>query len=386
VTTSLTLETSPALPRGLFFVGGDSGPEGRLYVGPAGIVAGATAAAALASGQAWSLAGGSLAFSACSVLLRHANQVIEAAAPFCDVLDWSEAEGGAVSRHVGTLLTRFGKIRPPFAGLAMDRPRVMGIVNVTPDSFSDGGRFFDTEAAIAHGLTLLEAGADLLDVGGESTRPGAEEVAADEEMRRVVPVVRALAERGAIVSVDTRHASVMGAAVEAGAAIINDITALSGDPQSVSVAAKSGASVVLMHTNGDPRIMQQDPHYAFAPLDIYDYLAGRLDVCRAAGIPDERLCVDPGIGFGKTVAHNLQIMARLGLFHGLGVPVLLGVSRKAFIGKVSRGEPASERLAGSLAAALQGVEQGTQILRVHDVAETVQAVAVWRSIRNGGIA
>ena len=380
----LTHETSHVLPRGLSFSSEENGLPGRLYIAPAGIVAGRAADAAIAANQAGPLAGGLLAFSSCSVLLRDALQLFESMAPLPDILDWSQAEGPEFSRHVGALLTNLAKARPTFAGLAMDRPRVMGIVNVTPDSFSDGGRYFDSRSAIAHATSLLEAGADVLDIGGESTRPGAEAIDPDEENRRIVPVIRAMAERGATISVDTRHAAVMGAAVENGAAIINDITALSGDPQSLSVAAKSGAAVVLMHTQGDPQVMQKDPHYAFAPLDIYDYLAGRLDSCRAAGIADERLCVDPGIGFGKTVDHNLQIMSRLGLYQALGVPVLLGVSRKSFIGKLSRGEAAGDRLAGALAAALTGLEQGAQILRVHDVAETVQAVAIWQSVRRDG--
>lgn len=384
MSVSLKVETSPALPRGLSFLAAKSGLAGRLYIGPAGIVSGKTAAAAIASGQAWSLAGGPLAFSSCSVLLREDDRLIEAAAPFGDVLDWSEAEGPEVARHVGALLSNLGKARPPFAGLDLDRPRVMGIVNVTPDSFSDGGRFFDIDKAISHGLDLWEAGADILDVGGESTRPGSEEVDVDEEIRRVVPVIRALAEKGIPISIDTRHSAVMGAAVESGAGIINDITALSDDERSLAVAAKSGAAVVLMHMQGEPRAMQRDPHYGFAPLDIYDYLADRLAACRAAGISSDRLCVDPGIGFGKTVEHNLQILARLGFYHALGVPQLLGVSRKSFIGKVSRNEPAGERLAGSLTAALLGLGQGCQILRVHDVAETVQAVAVWQGIKRAG--
>jgi dihydropteroate synthase len=384
MTVPLMIETSPALPRGLSLVAGESGLSGRLYVGPAGILAGKTATAAIAANQAWPLAKGLLAFSACSVLLRDAHRLVETTVPFGDLLDWAEAEGPQLSRYVGALLTNLAKARPAFGGLSMDRPRIMGIVNATPDSFSDGGRYFSAEAAIDHATRLLEAGADLLDIGGESTRPGAEEVDPDEENRRVLPVIRAMAERGAIISVDTRHAAVMGAAVDCGAAIINDITALTGDPRSLPVAAKSGAAVVLMHTQGDPRVMQQDPRYAFAPLDIYDYLAQRLIACRAAGIPEERLCVDPGIGFGKTVEHNLQVMARLGLYHALGVPVLLGVSRKSFIAKVSRGEPAGERLGGSLSAALLGLEQGMQILRVHDVAETVQAAAVWRGVKSDG--
>jgi dihydropteroate synthase len=385
VTTSLILETSPALPRGLSSLAGQCGLEGRLYAGPAAIISGKIAAATLASGQAKPLAGGELAFSSCSILLRDDGKLVEVTAPIGHVLDWSAAEGPQVSRHVGSLLANLGKERPAFAGFAMDRPRVMGIVNVTPDSFSDGGRFFATEAAVAHGIKLLEAGADILDVGGESTRPGADQVDADEEMRRVLPVIRALTDRGAIVSVDTRHAAVMGGAVESGAAIINDITALTGDSQSLSVAAKSGAAVVLMHMQGEPQAMQHDPHYAFAPVDIYDYLAQRLEACRAAGIAEERLCIDPGIGFGKTVEHNLQILARLGLFHALGVPLLLGVSRKSFIGKLSRDEPVSDRLAGSLTGALLGLGQGAQILRVHDVAETVQAVAVWQGIKRAGL-
>ncbi|MTJ83399.1 MAG: dihydropteroate synthase [Telmatospirillum sp.] len=382
MTSPLALETSPALPRGLSHLAARTGLCGRLYVAPAGIVSGRTAAAAVASGQAWGLAGGALSFSACSVLLRENDRIIEAAAPFGDLLDWSESEGPEVARHVGDLLARTGRARPAFAGLDMARPRVMGIVNVTPDSFSDGGRYFDPATAIGHGRTLLEAGADILDVGGESTRPGSDPVDPDEEIRRVVPVIRALAEQGAVVSVDTRHARVMGAAVEAGAAIINDISALEGDPAALGVAAASGAAIVLMHMQGDPKTMQREPQYGFAPLDVYDALAARVDACLAAGIPAARLCLDPGIGFGKTVEHNLQILARLSLFHGLGLPVLLGVSRKTFIGRLAGDAPPSERLAGSLSAALVGLDQGVQILRVHDVRETAQAVAVWRGMRS----
>jgi dihydropteroate synthase len=379
--TSLTVETSPALPRGLSHVAAGGSLDGRLYIAPTGIVAGKTAAAAVASGQAWSLAGGALSFSTCSVVLREGDQVIEAAAPFGDVLDWSEAEGPLVARHVGAALARLGKARPPFAGVTMTSPKVMGIVNVTPDSFSDGGCFFDAEAAIAHGRALLEAGADILDVGGESTRPGAPPVPPGEEIRRIRPVVQALANLGAVVSIDTRRAAVMEAAVAVGAAIINDITALAGDPGSLAVAAASGADVILMHMQGEPGTMQTDPRYGFAPLDVYDYLAERVQACRDAGIPADRLCIDPGIGFGKTVQHNLEILARLSLFHGLGLPILLGVSRKSFIGTLSRGEPATQRLGGSLSAALLGLDQGVQILRVHDVVETVQAVAIWRGMR-----
>lgn len=272
-------------------------------------------------------------------------------------------------------------VRPPFAGLAMDRVHVMGIVNVTPDSFSDGGLHLAAEDAIAAGLRMAEAGATILDVGGESTRPGAQPVPSEVEIARVVPVIRALAERGLTVSIDTRHPAVMAAAVAAGAAILNDITALEGDPDSLATAARLGVPVMLMHMQGEPQTMQADPVYDHAPLDVYDYLAGRIAACRAAGIPLTHLCVDPGIGFGKTVAHNTAILHDLGLYHGLGCPLLLGVSRKSFIAALSRGETARERLPGSLAAALAGVAQGAQIIRVHDVGETVQALRVWTAIQ-----
>ncbi len=377
MTTPSVLEASPALPRGL----SHEGLAQRLYLGPAGTLAGSAAAAAVASGRGWGLAGGPLAFAMCRLWLREGERVFESVAPFPEVLEWSEAEGEAMAVHVGRLLRALAANRPRFAGLDLDRPRIMGIVNVTPDSFSDGGKFFAAADAVAHGVALLEAGADILDVGGESTRPGSAPVGPEEEMRRILPVVRALAEKGAVISVDTRHAAVMGASVEAGAAIINDITALTDDENALAVAAASGAAIVLMHMQGEPGTMQAAPAYRFAPLDVYDYLANRLAACRAAGISADRLCVDPGIGFGKTVEHNRQVMARLGLYHSLGVPVLLGVSRKSFIGRMSGGAVADRRLSGSLAAALAGIEQGVQILRVHDVAETVQAVTIWQGCR-----
>lgn len=260
----------------------------------------------------------------------------------------------------------------------------MGIVNVTPDSFSDGGLYFNAARAIAHGRELVEAGADVLDIGGESTRPGAAPVTVEEELRRVVPVVRALAERGAVVSIDTRHAAVMRGALAAGARIVNDVTALTGDPDSLATVAASEAEVVLMHMQGEPQTMQADPHYVDAPLDVYDYLAGRIAACEAAGIARARIAVDPGIGFGKNDAHNVAILGSLGLYHGLGCAVLLGVSRKSFVGRLSAGEPPKGRLPGSLAAALGGLDQGVQMLRVHDVAETAQARAIWHAVTTSG--
>lgn len=263
-------------------------------------------------------------------------------------------------------------------GLGQKHTAIMGIVNVTPDSFSDGGQHETAEAAIAWGIRLAEVGADLLDVGGESTRPGAAPVDPQEEIRRVVPVVRALANRGLLVSIDTRHAAVMAAALEAGAQIINDVSGLSGDPGSVQVAVQSGAPVIIMHMQGnDPRRMQDNPTYGDVVAEVYQYLGQRLAALETAGIPKSRLCVDPGIGFGKTPAHNLALLRHLQLLHGLGCTVLLGASRKRFISAVSADEPPNARLGGSLAAAITAFSAGVQIVRVHDVAETAQARAVW---------
>jgi dihydropteroate synthase len=286
--------------------------------------------------------------------------------------------------EVENALRRLMTPRPPFAGLALDRPLIMGVVNVTPDSFSDGGDFAEPDAAIAHGFAMLQAGADLVDVGGESTRPGAPPVDPAEEIRRIVPVVRALAGRGAVVSVDTRHAIVMAAAIAAGARVVNDVTALAGDPASLAMAADAGVAVVLMHMQGEPRSMQAAPRYDDAPLDIFDFLVERLAACAGAGILPDRIAVDPGIGFGKTVGHNLELLSSLALFHGLGVALLLGVSRKSFIGKLAGGAPARQRLPGSLAAGLAGLDRGVQILRVHDVAETAQALALWKALNTAG--
>jgi dihydropteroate synthase len=270
--------------------------------------------------------------------------------------------------------------RPAIAGISLDRPRIMGIVNVTPDSFSDGGHYLAPEAAVAHAMRLEEEGADFLDIGGESTRPGAEPITIDDECRRVLPVIEALAKRARVpISVDTRNAEVMRRAVDAGARMINDVSALMHDPDSLAIAAASGLPVVLMHAKGDPRIMQRNPTYDDVVLDVYDALAERLAACEAVGIPRGRLIVDPGIGFGKTLAHNLALLGALSIFHGLGCPILLGASRKSFITKLT-GAAADDRLPASLAAALQGLAQGVQIVRVHDVAATRQAIALWQGV------
>jgi len=268
-----------------------------------------------------------------------------------------------------------------FAGFALTRPLLMGIVNVTPDSFSDGGDFARVEDAIAQGRKLMDDGADIVDIGGESTRPGSQAIGLDEERARVLPVIEALVRAGAVVSVDTRHAAVMRDAIAAGARIVNDITALTGDPDSLRVVAASGASVVLMHMQGEPQTMQKAPRYGDAPAEIAGYLTARVIACRGAGMADDRIAIDPGIGFGKTIEHNLQLLAQADRFAGIGVAVLIGLSRKSFIGRLSRGEPPKERDPGSLAGALAALERGADILRVHDVAGTRQALAVWQAIK-----
>ncbi|MFA7430942.1 MAG: dihydropteroate synthase [Rhodospirillaceae bacterium] len=319
--------------------------------------------------------------AAWEVILRTASDAFTTTAVGrAELLEWGRAGGEPLTAHVKRRMAAVEGVRPEFAGLSMDRPRIMGILNTTPDSFSDGGRHFAVEDAVRSGLAMLDAGADLLDVGGESTRPGSDPVPLDEELRRVVPVIRALAERGARVSVDTRQPSVMEAAVAAGAAIINDITALTQDATSLPTAVRLGVPVMLMHMQGQPKTMQASPCYAFAPVDVFDWLEQRVEACLAAGIARSDICVDPGVGFGKSVDHNAQIVKRLGMFHGLGCPVLLGMSRKSFIGGASRGEPPADRLAGSLAGAVLGAAQGVQFIRVHDVAETAQALAVVRAV------
>ena len=269
---------------------------------------------------------------------------------------------------------------PSFAGLSLDKPRLFGVINVTPDSFSDGGEALALSEALKRGRAMLDDGADILDVGGESPRPGAEPVSAEEERARVVPVVKGLSEMGALVSIDTRRAEVMAAAIDAGAGIVNDVTALTGDQDSLGLVADRGVAVVLMHMQGEPGSMQENPQYENAAEDVFGTLKARFEACEEAGIRRHRIAVDPGIGFGKTVDHNLEILNRLDIYRGLGLPVLLGVSRKSFIAKLSRGEAPKDRVPGSLAAVLAAWAQGVRMFRVHDVAETHQALAVAQAI------
>ncbi len=276
------------------------------------------------------------------------------------------------------VLDRLTAPRPDLAGLSLDRPRVMGIVNATPDSFSDGGRF-EGAAGIDHGRALVAAGADFLDVGGESTRPGAAEVAAADEVARVAPVVAGL--KGlAPISVDTRKAAVAAAALDAGAAIVNDVAALTHDPALAPLVAARDVPVCLMHHQGTPDRMQDDPHYDNVLLDVYDWLTQAIADAEAAGIARSRIVIDPGIGFGKTQAHNIALLRGLSLFHGLGCPILLGVSRKRFIGTIGGAETPADRGPGTLAVTLAAVAQGVQIHRVHDVDQISQGLRLWQAL------
>ncbi|WP_206378381.1 dihydropteroate synthase [Sneathiella limimaris] len=261
-------------------------------------------------------------------------------------------------------------------------PLVMGIVNVTPDSFSDGGEFFGAKAAVAQAKQLLNQGADILDIGGESTRPGAETISVADEIGRVVPIIQEMSASEVVVSVDTRKAEVMQAALAAGANMINDITALEYDGKSLPTAVNSGKPVCLMHSSADPKVMQDNPQYDHALFDVIDYLRSRVELCVENGINREKIMLDPGIGFGKTLEHNLVLLKGLRFFHALGCPVLLGTSRKSFIAKVAGDIGPKERLPGSLTTVLAGLEAGIQIFRVHDVVETRQAIAIWQAIDN----
>jgi dihydropteroate synthase len=336
---------------------------------PLGLLSGPAAFRAIGEGQALPLHGGDLAFSLAR-LIEDGREV--ATLPVAMLPEeWADQIEAITARPLA------------FAGLLSQRPLVMGILNITPDSFSDGGRHFDPSAAIEAGHVMLQAGADILDIGGESTRPGAEPVLPDEEIARVIPVVRELA-KAAPVSIDTRHAATMQAALEAGAEIINDVTALRHDPAAVDVLTRTQTPVVLMHMPGtDPREMQAQAEYADVVLDVARFLRDRVAILEALGIARARIAIDPGIGFGKTMAHNLALIEALPILAGIGCPIMLGASRKRFIGTLSGVEQAEARLAGSLAVALAGAARGAAILRVHDVAETIQALAVWQACANG---
>jgi len=314
------------------------------------------------------LAGGPLWFDRVEVLARNA-------APIVIPADQVPPE----------VLTRLTAPRAPVAGLRMDRVQIMGILNVTPDSFTDGGRFDAPVAALAHARQMQDQGADLIDVGGESTRPGASVVPPDQEITRTAPVIAALRGAGLDVplSIDTRKAAVAQAAVQAGADLVNDVSGFTFDAGLARFCAGAGLPVCVMHAQGDPQTMQDDPRYDDVVLDVYDFLEARITALEDAGIPRDRIIVDPGIGFGKTQAHNLALLARIGVFHGLGCPILLGASRKKFIATLGQAAQIDTRVHGSVAVALAAVAQGVQILRVHDVFATRSALTLWQAATKG---
>ena len=328
------------------------------------------------------LAGGLTWFSAVEVITRTHKQLVpvdridafRAALPDRARFDW--------------LWHNLTAPRPPLVlgtrTLRFDVPAVMGILNLTPDSFSGGG-IVDAGEAAAKALDMAAAGAAIIDIGAESTRPGAKLVWEQDEIARLMPVLERLRGADLPISADTRKAAVMRAAISGGARLINDVSGLTWDDRALSVVAEAGCPIILMHHQGDPQTMQLNPTYANVLLDIFDWLEARIKVCLAAGITSENIIVDPGIGFGKTMRHNLDLLNSLSLFHGLGCPILLGASRKRFIGALTNEEPVEGRLPGSLAVAISALAQGIQLLRVHDVKETVQLVQVWRGLRDAAL-
>jgi dihydropteroate synthase len=325
-------------------------------------------------------------------LVRHGETRPEGALPLAGGSLWfSEVE--LLSREAPPRIVPVGLVpedvrhrlmfrRAAIAGLDMTRPKIMGILNVTPDSFSDGGHNLGLEAGVAAAQRMIQDGADILDIGGESTRPGAAFVPEDEEIARTAPVIKVLRATSDVpISIYTRKAAVAMEALEAGAQVVNDVSGFTYDAALAPLAAQAGAPVCVMHSQGEPETMQDDPKYDHVLLDVYDFLAERVDRLEATGILRDQIVVDPGIGFGKTQAHNLALIKGLSLFHGLGCPILLGVSRKKFIGTIGKEPQANKRAPGSIAVALAGVAKGVQMLRVHDVAETAQALRLWQATR-----
>ena len=344
----------------------------KLYLRPIGFLYGDMAAKTVAEGVALPLTGGAIAFTAAELIEGTPRAAKRRLVTAQDLARSRDADLDLVLKLV--IAPRLS-----FAGLSLTRPLIMGIVNVTPDSFSDGGLYDTTEGAIVHAAELAKDGAEIVDVGGESTRPGSDAVEEGEELSRVIPVLEGLAGLRAAVSIDTRKASVARAAAKVGVKIFNDVSALTYDSESLAAAAETGLSVILMHAKGEPKTMQDDPRYDDVALEVYDYLAERIAAAEAAGIDRSRIAADPGIGFGKTLAQTLTLLANLSLLHGLGLPLLVGASRKRFISGVASGETPHSREAGSFAVALVAAAQGAQILRVHDVAGTRQALSVWRA-------
>jgi len=352
----------------------------RLYLRPTGFVD----APFGYDGQVLRLAGGLCFFAGLELVeVRGGARVRQTLLAVQDIESHINSLPSEMAEQAWATIRRLTAPRAPLRigtrAIPLDQPQVMGILNLTPDSFSESGAHADPAG---HGMDMLRNGAALIDVGGESTRPGAKPVWEGDEIERVRPVIELLAAGGAAVSIDTRKAGVMEAALEAGAGLVNDVSALSWDDRALEVVAKAGCPVVLMHHQGTPETMQHDPRYGDVLIEVYDWLEARIEAAVATGVDRSNILVDPGIGFGKTLRHNLAILNGLSLFHGLGCAIVLGASRKRSIGALSGEAPVDQRLGGSVAFALLAAAQGVQMLRVHDVFETVQALRVWRGLRD----
>jgi dihydropteroate synthase len=346
-------------------------PRARLYLNPLGLGRRPQGGAALP------LAGGPLWFTSFTIILAAGGKrVYEAAFPVASWPKLRETLPPYLRPRFDDLFSNLTAPRPPLGKLAFGRPLVMGVLNVTPDSFSDGGDFLKGKDALSRARELVRQGADILDAGAESTRPGSNGVPAATELKRLAPVLKEIRKIKIPVSVDTRKSAVMIRALTAGAKLINDVSAFRHDRKSLSVLKNAKAGIILMHAKGTPATMQKDPRYADVVLEVFDFLEKRIEVCGKGGISKNRMLADPGFGFGKTTAHNLALLQNLALFHGLGVPLVAGLSRKRFLGELAGEKDPRKRLAPSLAAAVAAAGQGVQVIRCHDVAETRRALAI----------
>ncbi|MEP2234259.1 MAG: dihydropteroate synthase [Alteripontixanthobacter sp.] len=359
----------------------------RIYIQPLTLVSGPQAV----EGDALRLAGSMVFAREIVIVLTRGGEVVQREVVTPAAMDEAFSRlPDAVLAQAQAQWSNLSRIHAPLQlgerTIRLDQPQIMGILNVTPDSFSDGGKFLDNPAeGQAHAAAMLEAGAALLDIGGESTRPGAPATWEGDEIERILPAVEYCAKMGAAISIDTRRAGTMEAALNAGAALVNDVSALRHDPRSAEVVAASGAPVVLMHAPGTGEDLHDRPGYTNVVFEVFDWLKSARDRSMAVGIAQGRIILDPGIGFGKSLADNLALLNALPMFHALGQPLLLGASRKRMIGALSNEDPVEERLGGSIALALAGMNAGVQLLRVHDVAETVQARNVWRGLRDAAL-
>lgn len=320
------------------------------------------------------IAGGPMGFNVVRAFVRDGEKVDTLIGTVSDLLSWAKRNNRL--EEIEEKLIMISSPREAIEGMSFDKPRLVGILNVTPDSFSDGGKYLNISAALRHAEYLIQSGADIIDIGGESTRPGAKSVDAEVESERVLPAIKELANR-TLVSVDTRKSYVMKRAVDSGAKIINDISGFTADSKSLAFAASIKSPLILMHSKGDPSTMQRHPNYKDVLLDIFDFLSDRISICEKIGISRKRLIIDPGIGFGKNDFHTKRIAKHLSVFHSLGCPILVGFSRKSFIGRWSGSESVNNRLPGSIASVLWSMSKGIQMFRVHDVEETRQAIKIW---------